>query len=214
MSTLEEIFDMPKKHKPNRAVKSHLARNFNVDGNLFIERYDQAAHTDSILNRSFRAKAIVDLSMSIECSLKSMICSLSKDSEKPSETYKKIRKLSHNLEKLYIEVETRSKGRFKIPHRNQNVFDDLKNLGVGSRYSYDVWFLLFDFGSRSFFLGNNIISKTIDEPDWSSKVRKEAIIWNKTARKCHAKYLEKHAILTGKKFETVDNALKKFLSEI
>ena len=126
MVTIEEVFNLPKNHKPERAVKSHLARNFYQDGNLFIERYDQVKFTDSMLKRNFRAKCIVDLAMSIECSLKSMIISLSKDSEKPSKAYKRARKNGHNIDGLYKEMALRAKSRFKAPKKIKKFLKILK----------------------------------------------------------------------------------------
>jgi len=211
--TINQILGAPKVHKPKRAVKSLVSRNFYIDGNLFIERFDQVRYTDSMNNRNFRAKTIVDLAMSIECSLKSLIISLSKDNESPAKAYKKARKLSHNLKKLHKELKLRSKNRFKIPSKDDRVFDDLEKLGVGSRYSYEIWLLRFQSSTGSFFLGDDLISQTVDNSDWEVMVRNEAVMLNNLASKCHSKYLSKHSILSGKKFAAYDRALKRFLSD-
>ena len=107
--SLEDILGLPKRHKPERAVKSVAAINFLTDGNLFIERFDMLSASESMENHYFSSKAFVDLSMSIECSLKSIIISLSPDDESPAEAYKKARTGSHKLNALYSEVEVRAK---------------------------------------------------------------------------------------------------------
>ncbi len=185
-----------------------------MDGNLFIEKFDQVRNSDSMGNRSFRAKTIVDLAMSIECSLKSIIISLSGDAESPIKAYKKARGIGHDLNKLHKEVKKRAKNRIKTPKKNEKVFDDLKQLGVGSRYSYEVWLLRFQSASGSFFLGEDLISKTVDDQNWETEVRNESVELLKLAQKSYEKYLSKHAILSGKKFASYDKALSEFLNGV
>jgi hypothetical protein len=210
---LDKALSTPKTHKPKRAVKSLVSRNFYTDGNLFIERFDQALTSEYIEHRNFRAKTIVDLAMSIECSLKSLIFSLSKDNETPKVAYKiAINKGGHNLTKLYDEVKKRAKHRFKLPKKNNEVFDKLTKLKVVSRYSFEIWSLRFHPSTGAFFLGNDLITKTVDNSVWAAKVRNEAVILNNLAAKCHSKFLQKHAILSGKKFAAYEEELAKFLS--
>ncbi|STQ89307.1 hypothetical protein [Iodobacter fluviatilis] len=205
---------LPKKHKPKRAVKGLVARNFYIDGNLFIEKFDQVKNTESMQMRNFRAKAIVDLTMSIECSLKSIILSLSKDNELPSDAYKKARKCSHNLDKLYAEAILRAKNRFLFPPKKQALFDDLKSLGVGSRYSYEIWSLQFNSQAGTIFLGENIISRTIDDIKWANNLRDVAVLLNNISNNCYYKFLSKHCTLYGNKNNTYEKHLNLFLDEI
>lgn len=211
---LNAVLGVPKKHNPERAVKSLVAINFYTDGNLFIEAYDHLNAFDPMQNRNFRAKAIVNLAMSIECSLKSLIISLSKDSEAPIDAYKIARTHSHHIEKLHSEVESRSKKRFKIHKRNDAIFNDLKLLKVSSRYSFEIWLLRTQAVNGIFFLRQDLVSRTIDCPTWARQVRNEAVMLNNLADKCHSKYLSKHAILSGNKFSTYENELKNFTSAL
>lgn len=165
-------------------------------------------------NRNFRAKIIVDLLMSIECSLKSLIISLSIDNEPPEIAFKKLKNLSHSLEKLYEEVASRSKNRFKIHRLNKKLFNDLKKLGVRSRYAYEICSIRTQSNSGPYYLGNDLISLTIDDPRWAISLRNEAVIFNNLATKCQVKYLSKHAILSGNKISTYDAALKACISKI
>lgn len=212
IDALENILDMPKLHKPERAVKSLISSNFYIDGNLFIERFDLVFNSASMNNRNFRAKTIVDLAMSLECSMKSLIMSLSKDDETPVASYKRLRKLSHNLSKLYLEVGNRAKNRFKIPKKNEAIFNDLQKLGVGSRYSYEIWLLRFQSNAGSAFFGDTFINNTVDDRTWAADLRNEAAIFNNAASNCRSKFLSKHGIMSGERFSAYENALNIFLN--
>lgn len=210
---VSELIKLPKNHKPERGVKSAVAANFYIDGNLFIERCDLVARSESMGNRYFRAKCIVDLLMSIECSLKCFVISLSKDDETPTQAYKKARSCSHSLEKLYSEVELRARGRFRLDPKRQKIFDDLKALGVGSRYALEVWMLRV--GSQSVpSVDQGLVSRTIDDGTWSNEVRKVAVQLNNAANRCRMRFLADHGTLTGKRFNAYDQALATFLSHV
>lgn len=210
---LNKALDVPKKHIPQRAVKSHLARNFWTDGNLFIDRFDQVRYCESMGHWSFRAKAIVDLAMSMECSLKALIISLSKDSETPVRAYKKARSKGHKLDDLFAEASARAYRRLQLPKKNDMVFSDLRTLGVGSRYSYEIWLLRFHSGSGSLFLGDDVISKTVDDPEWAKEVRNEAVRLNHVASKAHSRFMAKHSILSGRKFAEYEREMNRFLRD-
>jgi hypothetical protein len=65
-------------------------------------------------NLSTKSKVYVDLVMAIECSLKSMIVTLSLKSETPEAAYLVARRCSHHLDKLYAEVQKRARNRVKL----------------------------------------------------------------------------------------------------
>lgn len=200
-----------KKFNPSRSVKHSIASCFNTDANLFIEKYDcLIRHTDSMQNRNFRSKAIIDLLMSIECSLKSMIISLSKDSEEPSNSYLKARKKGHNIVDLFDECSKRSKNKLRFM-KKPNIFVDVSRLGVDKRYSFEIWTLRLKSAEIDLFFGNDLVSKTIDNPIWAKDLRKLAIQLLKLSSKAIKKYLDPHSVLIGKKFSQRDNKLNKFL---
>lgn len=211
---MNKALGVPKRHMPQRAVKSHLARNFWTDGNLFIDRFDQVRTCDSMGNRNFRAKATVDLAMSIECSLKSLIISLSKDDETPFGAYKKARNKGHKLDALFGEVTARAFRRLKMPKKNESTFSDLRHLGVGSRYSYEVWLLRFQSESISLFLGEDLISRTVDEPEWARKVRNEAVRLNQVASNAHSRFMSKHSILSGRRLTAYEREMDQFIQDV
>lgn len=204
---------MPKRHIPQRAVKSHLARNFCADGNLFIDRFDQIRTCGLMGNRNFRAKTIVDLAMSIECSLKSLIISLSKDDETPAGAYKSARVKGHKLDALFDEVTTRASRRLKMPKKSELVFSDLKLLGVGARYSYEIWLLRFQSESVSLFLGRDLISRTVDDVEWTKKVRNEAVQLNQVASKAQSRFMSNHSILSGSRLTAYKREMEQFIQD-
>ena len=182
--------------KPRQYAKSVLAQNFYLDGNLFIERFDLLnSHSDSMQNRQFRAKAMVDLAMSLECSLKSIIVSLSKSVEKPKIVKNKILKLSHYYEKLFNEVKIRSKFRFKLTKMDESILNTLSKFGVGSRYSQEIWNIQ---TSTPLSINDDLLSRTIDDPTWMHNLRNLAVVWNNEASKVHKQYLHPHSVLSGK----------------
>lgn len=211
---IKKAFRMPKRHIPSRAVKLHLAQNFWKDGHLFIARFDQLSTCSFMEHRDFRAKVVVDLAMSIECSLKSLIISLSKDDETPADAYKKARKKNHNLVDLLAEVTVRAKKRLRIPQKKaRSAISDLKLLGVGSRYSYEIWLLRFQSSSASLFVGEDLISRTIDKNDWIVSVRHSAILLNKVASTAQSRFMSKHGILSGSRLKAYTQAMSQFIQD-
>ena len=205
----------PKRHKPERAIKGIISFNFWEDGLLFIEISDKINTTELMENRHVRSKMIVNLIMSLECSLKSLIISLSEDKHTPKEAYQEARSLSHKIDKLYEQAKIKSKKRFKIPPKNEILFQDLIDLKlINSRYSYEVWRLIMNsnVSANTYIINENIIDKTVDNVEWFQSLRKEAAFLNDAAYKCYTKYLVKHQILYGKRFNDYDIALKNFLS--
>lgn len=204
----------PKVHRPNRAVKATVSQNFYTDGKLFVDRFDLINSSDLMNKRGIRAKMFVDLAMSLECSLKSLIISLSKDDESPIDAYKKARSYSHNLDKLYKEVKERSKNRFKLPKKNAGLFIDLADLGISSRYSYELWMLRIQAEDRDLFLGNDLLSRTLDDYNWGIEVRNEAGRLNNCAVDCHSRFMSRHSILSGKRLSAFGDAMDDFLNNI
>ncbi|GIB60897.1 hypothetical protein VCSRO140_3465 [Vibrio cholerae] len=211
---LKQALGVPKEQKTQRAVKYLVASNFYSDGNLFIERFDHLKNTDSMENRSFRAKAVVDLAMSLECSLKCLVISLSADQESPEDAYLKARNLGHKLQKLYNEVKSREQSDIVIPPLDSAVFTSLNKLGVGSRYGYEVWLLRFNSEAKDIFLGNDLISSTVEDPEWVHTLRNYAVLLNNLADQCCSHYLSKHAVLSGDYFKEYERELSAFLAKV
>lgn len=195
MDRIKKDMGLPKKQSPFKYVKSILAIKYYTDGNLFIERYDILnSNSDSMQNRDFRAKAMVDLCMSIECSLKSLIISLSKDDIKPVDIKRKVIKKSHYIDKLVVMAKSSAKNRFALPDFPQGMLNDIVKLGVGYRYSLDVWTL---YTKERKVKHDSLINSTIDDPMWMKELRSLAVNWNRIADNAHERFLKKHHITVG-----------------
>lgn len=220
--------DFPKKHIPVRAIKSDIASQYWRDGFSFIRISDVVFNTDLIADVDIRGKMTVNLMMSLECSLKSLIISLSKDNETPLEVLKLVKNKSHDNNKLYDEVVDRSKKRFKISERSK-IFDDINNVwGVWIRYGVELYHLKYEdqkkwiskindmnIGDDEFPvpIEDGLIERTIDNPEWYHLLRNQAVIFNDLAYQCHQKYLDKHRKLYGERLEAYSNEKDKFYKE-
>ncbi|HAT8521871.1 TPA: hypothetical protein I7190_27085 [Vibrio vulnificus] len=205
---LKMSLGLPKQIKPRRAVKGVIARNYYVDGNLFIERFDILnSSNDSMQNKQFRAKAMVDLCMSLECSMKSLVVSLNHDSKTPKRLMKDLKNLSHHLDKLFDKTTKLSKNRFTLAKLSQSKLNELKKYGVGARYSHDIWAIQ---TSSAYSVSDDLIEATIDNPIWMNELRNIAVEWNNAASNCYDKYLSKHCIISGNDHKRFERALKKF----
>ena len=102
------------KFNADRFIKSTIAGSMKQDAQDFIWRVDCIKQNMEYGGYSFFSKIYVDLLMAIESDLKCLIISLSKRDEKPEDAYIAARSKSHNISKLYAEVETRAKNRLKL----------------------------------------------------------------------------------------------------
>lgn len=211
---LENVLGLSYTFKSKRAVKYKVAKHFLRDSSYLIDRFDLLINSDLKDSRNFRAKSFVDLMMSIECSFKSMIISLSKDPELPSKAYKKARKKEHYLDILYKEIVKRAKYRFKLPQKNDSILNDIKMLGIRTRYSYKLWCLKLGSTSKELFFDRDLISRTIDNSQWGLEVRNEAVKLNNLASSCLEKFLGEYSVLHGSKMKLLQKELLKFYSDL
>lgn len=91
----------------NMQVKAHLASSYRGDANDFLWRIDACTRHAECEALSFRAKVCVDLRMTIECDLKSIICSASGKEESCEDVHRIVRKCSHDIGKLRTEAKRR-----------------------------------------------------------------------------------------------------------
>ncbi|WP_373960420.1 hypothetical protein [Vibrio gigantis] len=207
ISKMKKIAGAANNIKIVQAAKSVVAINFYTDGNLFIDRYDlMNSHYDSMQHRQFRAKAMVDLAMSLECSLKSLVISLSPSTQKPKAAIKKARECSHDHKKLYLRVKSKAKHRVTLTPMNISIMDDLAKFGVGSRYTHEIWNIQ---TSGKLSVNEDLLFRTIDNPEWMKKLRNLAVEWNNEASRVHQKYLKPHTILSGKQLSRLEAELTK-----
>lgn len=207
-----------KKFKPQRCVKWLLSSNFCCDALHFIERFSYLYGIESVTNllnhKCIRAKRLLELYFSIECSLKSLVISLSKDDETPSNAYKKARGKNHDLKKLFMECSDRAKNRVKFPKNPPSIFEDLSKLKIGIRYAQDIWLLKFNSDAKHIFLGEDIISKTIDNLEWEKNLQTNAEELQKLSELVLERFLKPYSMIMGTEMVSRDAELHKFVKEL
>jgi len=206
---LLKSLNKPKKFNTTKSIKGLFANRFLTDGNLFITTYDLVSKTEYFQNKNYRAKIIVELMMSIETSLKSLILSLSKDDETVINAYKKAKGCSHDINKLYHEVKCRSKNRIKILDKPK-IFVDIKNLKVSSRYSIELFLIEYDNKNKE----DKLINKTINNSKWVLELRNYAVQFNNLASRSYSRFMQKHTILNGKDFSERNKELTSFIEKL
>jgi len=180
-----------------RQLKYRLATSFWSDANDFLIRVSLLRDNRPHDTKAYFAKLYVDLLMSAECALKSLIISLSKKSETPEDAYLTARRNSHNLDKLYKEVELRAKNRIKLlSKKEKDILLKANTIGVGFRYDITTFFFLAqeDYIDRMFQDGQ--VSSVINI-NFINDFYKMLHTLNDIADKSYHKYYGKNNLLSG-----------------
>ncbi|EHR0921385.1 hypothetical protein [Vibrio alginolyticus] len=170
---------------PLKAAKAVLSVNFHRDGQLFIHRFQLLNDSSfSMEDKNYRAKALVDLIMSIECSLKSICVSTSPSNIDAGALYKKLKKKGHRHKSLYDMALTYSNEMgFILPPYPEEVLKDLESLGlVNARYSQEIWAIQIE---GPFAPSQGLLSETIHSPEWRDLLVNLAVTFSKVAIESH-----------------------------
>lgn len=138
----------------------HLSELFLTDARDFLNRYRTLQ--ESATHSGLRSKLLVDLLFGLECSLKSLIFLESSDDAKI--TYKKIKKLSHSIEKLYENLSDESRQEF-----DKLVTIDLSIYNIFNRYMIESEIV---FREEFGILGRTYYA-SIANPQWMDNVYKQ-----------------------------------------
>jgi hypothetical protein len=146
-------------------VKDWVSGAFRRDGTeLFYRAKLTQNWSDQGHSKAF--KLFVDLIMSAECSLKSLIISCSPSSEAPEAAYKVARSKGHILKKLGAEAISReNKLKSTI---DLKLLEEADKVGVHSRYSIEVLRLLSTETTEERFFSEGPYSKVLND-DWLKK---------------------------------------------
>jgi len=178
-----------------RQLKSKIARTMVLDSHEFLIRADLLISDPFVFSSSYLSKIYVDLLMSIESSLKSLIISLSQKDEEPEVSYGTARKNSHNIAKLYAEVELRAFRRVQLLSKKNK--DELLNnaikIKVSNRYKMVTMTDLSSDG-HSRFWGDGTYSRLLDHSYIIHRLRKIAQLMHIIARDVEKKYMDMIAI--------------------
>ena len=214
MSTLSKRLLTLPPFSAEKYVKRTIAVSFWKDSNDLIWRsliYRKYLEYDSL---STKAKTYVDLLMAIECALKSMIISLSIETESPEYAYLTARRCSHNLDKLCEEVRNRAKNRIRfIPRKDQEIITKANTLGVGHRYHIATLMLITqeDWGDRGLLTGE--ISSVINHEFINSLFAVASSI-NKLSSQTQDKYLGHYARINTVRWKEIDDRRSLFLKTL
>ena len=114
-----------------------ISHAYRTDAAHLLNKAQTAYEYSPIRTRqSFQAKIVVDLYMSIECALKSLMCS--KDTTRNAEeTLRDIFKHGHDLKRLLKKTRPKS-----VNDEDTNVLRQLNKKGVSLRYNLDLYSLV------------------------------------------------------------------------
>lgn len=201
-------------YSPDRHMKAHIASAYLQDSNDFLWRVGAARQHHEIGVTSFRAKTCVDLIISVECSLKSLIVALSRKWESAEDAYLTARKLSHHLEKLEKEARTRAKHKVAINWEDAKFLHDAAQLGVKVRYWSDI--TIIDFMERhvSKPFMPNFIDNTIRDEEWLEKFYILAHDIKQSASVTLKRYFKGSGIMLGSELGNWEGRFQSFIKTI
>ena len=150
--------------------------------------------------------------MAVESDLKSIIVCLSKSDELPETAYKKARKKSHHIKKLYEEVEQRSKHRLVLLSKSKKkiLLDKFCKIAVSNRYDLVTFFDIIKDTENNIFDDNSVKKLLTQE---------SLVAFEKLANEIHQinqKVKEKHptSCLYGKRIEKYFKRITEFESKV
>lgn len=179
----------------DRQLKSQITRSMVLDGHEFLIRADLLVAKPYVRSSSYLSKIYVDLLMSIESSLKSLIISLSKKNETPEDCYTIARKKGHRINDLYSEVEMRAFRRIKLlslKDKNELLNNSIK-IKVSNRYKIVTMTDLKSDGLGRLW-GDGIYTKLLDHSYILHRLRNIAQQLHIIARDAEKKYMDMIAI--------------------
>jgi hypothetical protein len=213
MTSAKKLLKLPP-FKPELYVKRTVSASFWKDSNDLLWRANIFQRQIGHDTLSTKAKTYVDIVMAIECSLKSLIVSLSRESETPEEAYLVARSCSHHLDRLYAEVRVRAKNRVRLltPDK-ERIIIKANSLGVG--YRYDVTAFMFlsreDWVDRSQKKG--LVSSVINH-DFINQLNVAAHELNTLSNKTLDKCLGWYARVNTSRWKEVNDRHSQFLSTL
>jgi len=189
-------------------VKAQIARNYLRDASEWLFIHKKIQEIDEYIAMSFEAKKFINLRFSMECSLKSLIMSLSKRKERAEEAYNIARKFSHNLMKLFEECKKRAEGKYKICSKSFiPEIDKIEKLGIEIRYDLDFKIAYKKQSFRELFV-NGPISSVILDSSFHEKFWHETINLYKKTNKIYGIRFKKHRLILFSNSGKIDEYIR------
>ena len=194
-----------------RQLKATLATTMYTDANDFLLRTNILLKDIELLSYAYLSKIYVDILMSIESNLKTLIIILSKNDETPENVYKEARKHSHKIADLYNEVENRAFRRIKLlSEKNKNeLLNNAIKITVNNRYRLVTLTQIRSEGiNTDWGLGeySNLINY-----EYIRELQKTAFMIHEITNKASGKYLDRMG-MKGTNIEKFDDRFQEFLS--
>lgn len=147
----------------DRQLKSDLANSMWGDSNDLLWRAKMSLSNPPSYSKAFLAKVFVDILMSVESTLKSLIISLSKKQETPEEAYLVARNCGHKILNLYQMVESRSYRRLKLlSNKDFKILSKANALKVENRYKLITTLMLIQEDWQERELGTGEVSSILN----------------------------------------------------
>ncbi|MDD5044863.1 MAG: hypothetical protein PHU91_03990 [Candidatus Omnitrophica bacterium] len=190
-------------------VKSWITGYFLRDAREWLHIYNiLQEQQDDWLVMSYEAKKFINLRFSFECSLKSLIMSLSNKYELASQAYEILRRHQHDLSNLYKECLSRGRRKYRIISPSfEPKLAKIDNLGIGIRYDLDFKTAYKRQSFRELFVDGPVSSVVLDD-SFRKDFLKETTNLYKRARKIESIRFAKHHISTGDDAGRVENYIR------
>jgi hypothetical protein len=184
-----------------------IAHAFLTDAYEFIERAESMAQSST--RPSFRAKILADITLSVECSLKSLMASSANEGETAVSLYRRIRRKGHKLLSLLDGIRDAHRSVFRLSAHDTNAVELIATFSAQFRYSIDYGGLMLG-TSRSIFLedlSEAFLGRTSDH------LRLARRIYNEATKAYKARY-PRSIRLGGHRAQDYKMALRRFHDEI
>lgn len=193
-------------------VKCQIATHFLRDARDWLNIYKiLETQQKDYISMSFEAKKYSNLRFSLECSLKSLIMSLSKKNESASKAYRIIRGHKHNLINLYKECLSRGGKKCRvISPRFSSKVEKIENVGVGIRYDMDFKTAYKRQSLKELFIDGPISAVVLDNA-FRKEFFHEAFEIYKRASKVRSRRFAKHLGCTGDKIGKIEDYIRNII---
>lgn len=201
---------------PEGFVKAKVAASYRTDAEQLYARAEASLRDSSLptTKYSMLSKIFVDILMSFECSLKSLIISLSKSDESPEQAYKEARGCGHKIGKLCKKVQGRSYNRLEfVSSKEENMLHEAGDIGIFVRYESDALKLKIGVQDDRLFSKPNSMDKTIRSEEWICTMLDLSYKLSAIAHESGSRYMARYLNTTGTDREKGNQRLKQFIED-
>jgi hypothetical protein len=199
--------------EPEGYVKAKVATHYLTDSEQLCLRARTTINSSDLPFRySMRSKIFVEILMSFECSLKSLVISLSKGGESPEQAYHEAREPGHRVGQLCEKVKNRSYNRLKfVSSKEEDMIYEAEEIGVFVRYELEAMRLKRGLKNGRLFSKPNKLLQTIRSEQWMSDMLELGFKLHSIAYESGSRYMSEHLSMMGSDVEEAHERLQKFI---